>query len=257
MNILCLHAHPDDSELFAGGTLAALAARGHSVTIVSMTAGDCGTTEYPPAEISRIRLAEAARSAAQIGAAYHSLGFGDLAIFDCDDARRRVTAALRRFRPELVFTASPRDYHCDHEATSKLVTDSCFGVSAPNYAADQPDGGAALSGIPHLYYVDPAEGTDRDGNPVHPTLVVDVASTIERKRQMLLSHESQRAWLRQQHGMDSFIGTMEAWTHWRGQLAGLEWGEGFRQYRGHAFPRTPLLEELLAGLTHAVAATAD
>jgi hypothetical protein len=81
---------------------------------------------------------------------------------------------------------------------------------------------------------------------------VDISTTIEQKRQMLSQHESQRSWLRQQHGMDSFIGTMEEWTRWRGQLAGIEWGEGFRQYTGHAYPRTPALQELLAGLAHAV-----
>jgi len=252
MNILCLHAHPDDSELYAGGTLALLAARGHKVVIASACCGDCGSTEYGPEELSRIRLGEAARAAAIIGAEYHWIGFKDLAVFDSDASRRRVTAALRRFRPEIVLTASPRDYHCDHETTSKLVTDACFGVSAPNYAADEPNGGPALPRIPHLYYVDPSEGTDRYGEPIPPQFVVDISTTIEQKRQMLSQHESQRSWLRQQHGMDSFIGTMEEWTRWRGQLAGIEWGEGFRQYTGHAYPRTPALQELLAGLAHAV-----
>jgi hypothetical protein len=28
-------------------------------------------------------------------------------------------------------------------------------------------------------------------------------------------------------------------------LAGVEFGEGFRQYRGHPYPETPLLEEWL------------
>lgn len=164
--ILCLHAHPDDAEILAGGTLALLATRGHNVIIATMTAGDCGSVEYGPQEIARIRQSEAARAAAVIGAQYHWIGFADLAIFTDDPSRRRVTAALRRLRPDIVLTASPRDYHCDHEATSDLVTDACFGSSAPNYLTQAYDQAPALSAIPHLYYVDPAEGIDRDGNKI-------------------------------------------------------------------------------------------
>jgi len=251
--ILCIHAHPDDAELLAGGTLALLASRGHQITIATMTAGDCGSAEFSPEEISAIRLGEAARAAARIGAEHHWLGFADLGIFSDDTSRRRVTAAIRRFRPGIVFTASPVDYHCDHEATSKLVMDACFGCSAPNYYTHTYDPAGALDRIPHLYFVDPVEGTDREGRSIMPEFVVDVAAQMDAKRAMLLDHESQRAWLRKQHGMDNFVGAMEEWTHARGALAGIPWGEGFRQYSGHAYPRTPLLQDLLAGAVHRLA----
>lgn len=248
--ILCLHAHPDDAEIFAGGTLALLASLGHEVTIATMTAGDCGSVEYSAGEIAEIRRGEASRAARQIGASYEWLGFKDLAIFQDDPSRRRVTAALRRHRPDIVLTASPLDYHCDHEATSKLVIDACFACSAPNYSTTQYDPAPALNSIPHLYFVDPAEGTDRDGNQIHPSTIVDVSSTFARKREMLAAHESQRAWLLKQHGMDDYLKTMEDWCRARGALAGLTFGEGFRQYTGHPWPRTPLLEELLGGPVH-------
>lgn len=241
--ILFLHAHPDDAEFLATGTLSLLRRSGHEVIIATMTAGDCGSVQYGAEEISRIRKVEAARAAAVIGADYSWLGFSDLAIFQTDEARRTVTAALRRMAPDIVITASPVDYHCDHEATSKLVTDSCFGCSAPNYHA--PGGEPALEGIPHLYYADPAEGIDRDGRQVLPEFVVNVTLEMELKRLMLAEHASQRHWLAQQHGMDDYIATMEQWSQSRGALAGFEFGEGFRQYAGHAYPRTPLLQELL------------
>ena len=246
--ILCLHAHPDDAEILAGGTLALLAQRGHQVIIATMTAGDCGSVEYGPQEIARIRQNEAARAAAVIGAEYHWIGFSDLAIFLDDNSRRRVTAALRRLRPDIVLTASPLDYHCDHEATSKLVTDACFGCSAPNYLTQAYDQSPALPAIPHLYYLDPAEGIDRDGNTILPNFAIDVAGVMDTKQRMLEAHESQRAWLRKQHGMDDFVETMRRWCRSRGALAGIEYAEGFRQYGGHAYPRTPLLQELLRDL---------
>lgn len=246
--ILCLHAHPDDAEILAGGTLAILAQRGHHVTIATMTAGDCGSVEYGPKEIARIRKGEAANAAAIIGAEHHWVGFNDLAIFPDDMSRRRVTATLRRLRPDIVLTASPLDYHCDHEATSKLVTDACFGCSAPNYLTQAYDQAPALPAIPHLYYLDPAEGIDREGITILPGFAVDVAGAMEVKQRMLEAHESQRAWLRKQHGMDDFVETMRRWCRSRGALAGIEFAEGFRQYGGHAYPRTPLLQDLLSDL---------
>jgi LmbE family N-acetylglucosaminyl deacetylase len=245
MRVLCLHAHPDDAEFLAGGTLALLAAAGHAVVILTMTSGDCGSAELGPEEIADIRRLEAQCAAAIIGAEHHTLGFKDLSIFEDDPSRRRVTAAIRRFRPDIVLTASPRDYHCDHEATARLATDACFGASAPNYHTQAYDQAPALKAIPHLYYMDPAEGIDRDGNVVPAHFYIDVGSVMDTKRRMLAAHESQRAWLRKQHGMDDFLRTMEEWTRSRGRLCGAEWAEGFRQYLGHAYPRTPLLQQLL------------
>lgn len=243
--ILAIHAHPDDTEILAGGTLALLAARGHAITIVTMTPGDCGTSEYSPEEIAAIRRREAAAAAALIGATYRCAEFRDLAIFNDDQSRRRVTEILRQTRPELVLTSSPVDYLCDHETTSLLVRDACFAAPAPNYATGAADPSPPLPAIPHLYFMDPDGGLDRDGRPIPPDFVVNVESTFEIKRQMLAQHRSQREWLQRQHGMDDYMITMEEWTRQAGRQAGLALGEGFRIYKGHPYPQTPLLEELL------------
>ena len=164
MNILSIHAHPDDAEILAGGTLALLSQLGHRITIVTMTAGDCGSAEHGPEEIAAIRKAEAAAAAALIGASYRWAGFGDLAVFNDDASRRAVCGLMREIRPQLVLTASPVDYHCDHEAASVLVRDACFAASVPNYKV--PGDGTPLEAIPHLYYMDSVDGTDRDGRTV-------------------------------------------------------------------------------------------
>jgi LmbE family N-acetylglucosaminyl deacetylase len=112
----------------------------------------------------------------------------------------------------------------------------------PNYRADVP---AVGNGIPHLYFMDPLAGRDREDRVVRPDFVVDVTATFDRKRAMLAEHKSQREWLRAHHGVDEYLLAMERWTSERGALAGVRYGEGFRQYRGHAYPQTPLLQELL------------
>jgi LmbE family N-acetylglucosaminyl deacetylase len=243
--ILCIHAHPDDAEILAGGTLALLAEGGHSLTIITMTPGDCGSAEMGSEKIARIRRGEATHAAALIGAEYRCAEFRDLAIFNTDHARRHVTELLRQTRPDVVLTAAPVDYHCDHEATSVLVRDACFGASAPNYHTSAQNPATPLAAIPHLYFVDPVAGVDRMGTLIEPDFVVDVKSVFAKKRQMLEQHASQREWLRKQHGIDDYVATMEHWTRARGILAGIEFGEGFRRYPGHPYPQTPLLEELL------------
>lgn len=245
--ILSIHAHPDDAEILAGGTLALLAQRQHHITIVTMTPGDKGSSTHTSEEIAAIRRAEAANAADMIGAAYLCAEFRDLEIFNDNESRKRVVEILRLTRPELILTSAPADYLCDHEATHLLVRDACFAAPAPNYATGAINPAPPLAAIPHLYIMDAIGGADRDGRPVQPDFIVDVSSTFETKREMLCAHASQRLWLQSQHHMDDYIDTMERWTRVSGQRAGFELGEGFRHYKGHPYPDSPLLEQLLEG----------
>jgi N-acetylglucosamine malate deacetylase 1 len=240
--LLFIHAHPDDIETLSAGTAAHLAKHGHRIVLATMTAGDCGSKDYSPEELARIRKREAAAAANLIGAEFHCLEFGDLAIFVDDAARRRVTEFIRRLRPDLVLTSAPADYHCDHEATSLLVRDACFAAGAPNYRTGTAE---PLGHIPHLYFMDPIEGVDREGNPVPPDFVVNVEKYMDTKRDMLSCHESQREWLRKHHGMDDFVAMMEQWTRAAGARVGIRYGEGFRRYKVAPFPQTSLLPELI------------
>src|SRR5690242_2288927 len=221
--ILAIHAHPDDVEILAGGTMALLASLGHEITIATMTPGDCGSHQYGPEEIAAIRRREAANAAKLIGASYVCVEFRDLAIFNDDSSRRRVTEVLRKTQPELVLTSAP----------------------AENYKTGDPAPAPRLERIPHLYFMDPVEGRDRNGAAVLPECIVDVSGVFPRKREMLAAHASQRNWLREHHGIDDYLNLMEQWTVARGQLAGLSHGEGFRLYATHPYPTSRLLEQLL------------
>lgn len=243
--VLALHAHPDDVEFQCAGTLALLGEAGCQLTIATMTPGDCGSAEHGAEEIAAIRRREARESASLIGAEYVCLEFRDLAIFDDDDARRRIVEALRRLRPDLILTAPPVDYHCDHEATSTLVRDACFAAPVPNYATRQWDPAPPLARIPHLYFVDPLEGRDRDGRPIEPDFLVDVSRVFATKRAMLARHASQRNWLIRQHGIDEYLDAQESWGRARGSAIGVEYAEGFRIYKGHPYPQDDRLLALV------------
>ena len=240
--ILAIHAHPDDIETLGAGTLALLASQGQRIAIVTATAGDCGSAEFGPDETGRIRRREAAAAAAMIGAEYRCAGFGDLAVFNDDASRRQVTELVRWARPDIVITAAPVDYHPDHEATSALVRDACFAASAPNYKTGPS---APLDAIPHLYFLDPIGGRDREGRPSPPDFAVDIGAHFEVKRRMLAAHESQHSWLLKQHGIKDYVGSMTAWSRRRGRDFGVGHAEGFRQYRHTPYPESPMLQELV------------
>jgi LmbE family N-acetylglucosaminyl deacetylase len=248
MRILAIHAHPDDVEFQCAGTLALLAARGHAISMITMTPGDCGSRDLPPDQIAAVRRGEARKSADILGAAYECLEFRDLSIVIDNDSKRRVTEAIRRHRPDLVFTAPPVDYMDDHEATSRLVRDACFNASCPNYATRQWDPAPPTERIPHLYYVDPIEGVDHFGRLVPPQLYVDISATFQTKQAMLACHASQRDWLRAQHGVDEYMEIQRRWSSQRGSEIGVTYAEAFRQHQGHPYPHNNLLQELLGDL---------
>jgi LmbE family N-acetylglucosaminyl deacetylase len=248
--IVAIHAHPDDIEFLAAGTLAGLSRRGIRVILATMTAGDCGTVAQDAEEISQIRVREAASSAALVGARYYCLGFKDMAIFSDDPSRRRITEFLRAIRPTIVITSSPEDYMADHEATAILVRDACFAAALPNYATRHQTPATPLPEIPALYFMDPIGGVDRYQREVIPDFVVDIEENFDLKIAMLMEHKSQKEWLRVRHGIDNYVSIMQKWTRERGALAGIRIGEGFRQYKGHPYPQDERLQDLVRKNVH-------
>lgn len=245
LTILAIHAHPDDLEFQCAGTLAHLTKLGHKVVMATMTPGDCGSKELPPEEIAAVRREEASRAAEIIGAEYFCLEFRDLSIVIDGESKRRVTEAIRKVKPDIVFTASPVDYMDDHEATSQLVRDACFNASVPNYATHQWEPARPTEKIPYLYYVDPLEGVDAFGEALPPKFYVDITETFATKQKMLSMHSSQREWLRAQHGVDEYLDSQERWSQKRGQEIGVPHAEGFRQHLGHPYPHDNILQQLL------------
>jgi len=246
--ILAIHAHPDDIEHQCAGALALLAAQGHAVRIVTATAGECGAEGTDLATTAAIRKAEGAAAAALIGAQYRCADLPDLGVFNDDASRRRITEMLRWSGADIVITAAPIDYHPDHEAVSQLVRDGCFASTVPNYATGPS---APLAQIPHLYFMDPSGGRERDGTPVVPDFGVDISAVFDTKAAMLSAHESQHAWVAKQHAITDHLGAMRSYSAKRGRDFGCAYAEAFRQYTGTPYPRTPLLQELVAGALRA------
>ena len=239
--ILAIVSHPDDAELFCAGTLALLKDKGWRIEMATMTPGDGGTATRTREEISTIRKAEAAEAASLLDARYQCLECEDIFVLYDKPTLLKVIELVRNTRPRMVFTMSPQCYMVDHEMTSKLVQTACFSAGVKNIETAS----APFFHTPHLYYIDAMEGKDRLGQEVKPAMVVDITDKMDLKEKMLVCHASQREWLREHHGMDEYVHAMRSFATDRGQLAGVSYGEGFRQHLGHAFPQNNLLADEL------------
>ncbi len=248
---LAVLAHPDDAEFLCAGTLVRLAREhGWRVHVASMTPGDCGSAEHGPEEIARIRRGEGKAAAEAIGGTYHCVEERDLRVIYTEPALEKVVRLLNTVRPRVVFTHSPDDYHLDHEQTSKLVRAATFAAPIPNFlhGPGRREPHPPLDHIPHVYYCDPLEGKDAFGRPIVPAFRVDITAAIEDKARMLSCHESQRAWLRKHHGVDSLVDSMREWAATQGRAAGVSFAEGFRQHLGHSYPQDNLVGQLLGSV---------
>jgi len=246
-SVLALCAHPDDAEFLCAGTLALLRQRGWTIHIATMTPGDCGSTEYSREQVSEIRKAEAKKAAAILDGQYYCLECDDAFIMYDRPSLLKAIELVRKVRPRVVFTLSPSDYMVDHETTSRIAQSACFCCGVVNI---ETAGAEPFEPIPYLYYADPAEGKDKFGVDVQPGIIVDITAVMDVKERMLGCHESQRQWLLKHHGMDNYVEQMKALSSKRGMQIGAEFGEGFRQHLGHAFPQDDLLSKELGTLVH-------
>lgn len=239
---MCMMAHPDDCEFQVAGTLALLAKKGWEVHIVTSTPGDCGSMVLGPEEIAAVRRKEGAAAADIIGATYHCMELRDLYVTYDKDSIRRAMSLTRKIAPSVIFTHSLQDYMLDHEITAQLARTVSIGYFVPN-TCNGPI--AQGSGMPYLYYADPAGTVDYFGNRAIATTYVNVSEVMDTKRSMLKAHASQREWLMAHYGIDEYVRLLEAGGEGRGKEIGVKYAEGFRQHKGQGYPQDCVLRNEL------------
>jgi N-acetylglucosamine malate deacetylase 1 len=175
LDALAFGAHPDDVELFAGGTLAKLAGLGYATGIVDMSRGEMGTRGTV-----RTRAREAKEAARILGVKVReNLNLGDGKIPVTAEARLRVIEVLRKHRPDVVIVHHWDDKHPDHVNTSRLVTEAAHhaGLAKIRTSHERFRPNALL------YYMLPAH--------VVPTFVVDVTEVADKRLAAIRAHRSQ------------------------------------------------------------------
>jgi LmbE family N-acetylglucosaminyl deacetylase len=184
LRVLVIGAHPDDCDIKAGGVAALYTQRGHTVKFVSVTNGDAGHHEVGGARLAQRRQAEAAAAGAVIGIEYQLLDNHDGQLLPTLEARYQIISLIREFRPHLVMSPRPNDYHPDHRYTAQLIQDAAYMVTVPNVCAFAEH----LRVDPVIVYV-----SDRFQKPYPftPDVVVAIDEVFEQKIDMLHAHTSQ------------------------------------------------------------------
>jgi LmbE family N-acetylglucosaminyl deacetylase len=184
LRILVFGAHPDDCDIKAGGVAALYVEQGHKVKFVSVTNGDAGHHEMGGGPLARRRYAEAQAAAAVIGVEYELLDNHDGELEPTLENRYKIIRLIREFKPDLVMSPRPNDYHPDHRYTAILVQDAAYMVTVPNVCALTPH----LNYNPVIVYT--SDGFQKP-YPFKPDVVVDIDSVVEKKLDMLHCHVSQ------------------------------------------------------------------
>lgn len=172
MRLMVVMAHPDDAEIWCGGTLILHAARGDNVRICSLS-----YTEDSQ------RGLEAKTSAERLGCKVDCLGMEDTKIRDTEDKVARLSRHIKSFQPDTIITHWYDDMHPDHEATFRIVRRAhlqCFFVKP---AED-------IQPFPRIFCCDSLGSVGLHG-PFKPDRYVDVTDIWDRKIAAINAHQSQ------------------------------------------------------------------
>ena len=184
LRIVVFGAHPDDSEIRAGGVGAMWAEAGHHVELVSVTNGDIGHFAMAGGALAQRRTAEVKKASEILGTTSLVLDIHDGELEPTLENRRLLTRVIRRWNADVVIGHRPNDYHPDHRYVGVLMQDSAFMVGVPFFCPDVP----ALSKNPVFLYSQ--DGFQRP-NPFRADIVVAIDNVIEKKVEALTIMESQ------------------------------------------------------------------
>ena len=171
--MLACFAHPDDEAFPVGGALAAHAARGVKVRLITTTLGEEGEIRQPgaatPETLGAVRRTELARAVRILGLAEHEVyGYRDSGMMGTPpnqhprafinapaaEVVERLVGEIRRFRPQVVLTFEPGGLygHPDHIAISRHTTEAFQQASDPHHFPQQLAQGLSPHTPERLFY---------------------------------------------------------------------------------------------------------
>lgn len=183
MHVIAITAHPDDAEIYLGGSLLAWRDGGARTTIMIATDGRFGGKGDPNA-LAAARKDEARAGADILGAKLEMLGLTDGTLSSDPGALvARIAEALSDRMPDLIVTHAVNDYHADHRALAAAVLQAS-GFRVPVAHCDTLSG---LGSDPR-YWIDTGEFAARKAQAIlchrtqDPPRLVAMAETLSRQR---------------------------------------------------------------------------
>ncbi len=184
LRIIVFGAHPDDTELRAGGTAIKWAKQGHKVKLVSVTNGDIGHWKTRGRALAQRRLAEVRAADKILGVETEVLPIHDGELEPTLQNRRTITRCIRQWQADIVIAHRPWDYHPDHRYVGVLVQDAAYMVTVPFFCPDTP----ALKSNPVFMY---STDSFQKPYPFRPDVVVALDDVFDQKTDAIHELESQ------------------------------------------------------------------
>jgi LmbE family N-acetylglucosaminyl deacetylase len=134
----------------------------------------------------------------------------------------------------------------DHTNACRLAVSAAFFRGMRNLITDPPR--EPIADPVTLYHALPYGLHDPLRRRVWPGLYVDITTAIDKKREALACHTSQKEWLDVSQGMDSYLITMEEMSREVGSMSGIfDYAEGWRRHLhlGYCAPEDDPLQEAL------------
>jgi len=189
--IAIITAHPDDMEHWCAGAVMQAVERGCEACLLLVTSGDKGSgdPDTDPRDLAMRREAEARAAGEVLGLAEVAfLRYLDGEVENTLQLRRELTAVIRRWQPEVVFTHDP-DHplppylsHRDHRTVGRATLDCIFPIARdPLNFPEQYAAGLLPCKVGELWLFASAVADS----------YVDVGSVLERKIAARLEHHSQ------------------------------------------------------------------
>ncbi len=204
---LAVGCHPDDIEFMMSGTLMRLKDVGYEIHYMNLANGSCGSQNYSAEKTAQIRREESIKATELIGAIYHESIAYDLEVFYNKELLSKMASIIRDVKPEIILTHSPIEYMEDHSNTCRLVVSGAFTRGMQNFAVS-PSRAITTQDVT-IYHALPYGLRDLFNKPVTADFYIDIESKINAKKDMLALHQTQKEWLDQTQGLDSYLETMQ------------------------------------------------
>jgi LmbE family N-acetylglucosaminyl deacetylase len=126
LQVLVIFAHPDEGEIYVGGTTALYTQLGHKVKFLSLTNGDAGHYSMEPKALAQRRYREAMSAKAILALSdYEVLDHHDGVLKNTEQIRKTVARAIREWQADVVFTFYPaKGGHNDNMTAGWIVRDA-------------------------------------------------------------------------------------------------------------------------------------